>query len=507
MITYMYRMPEQAMNGYENKNKNKGAAPSDDEGWVYPDPAWHAGAGGRVNYGYDVRSRTRTAPPKGGESAPPQGGQMRDVRRQNGGNYVPPGRPARTAAPSGNAAQGMPRGRSQGSVPPGQGSPGRPPQGAPYQNGAPRRPSGTASPRPGIRADAGGKKTSGVHPAAIAVFAAVLLIIFILIILLIPKGKKNVEAASVPTEEPTTPVTVEAEPEDPPEPERPVRTYASRTDDTVKFGDEISCRNGILIDLETNTIIAEKGGDDRIAPASMTKVLTALVAMENCTDPDDTFEMPYEVLAPLFAEGASVAGFDTGEKVTVRDMLYGALLPSGADGTGGLAFYTAGSAEAFADLMNKKCAELGLTGSHFVTSSGLDADGHYSTCHDIAVIFEAAMDNEEVARAMGTPEYTTSKTDKHPDGIELHHTLLYERLEGSEEFDEKIEVIAGKTGYTDHALNCLVTMAEVKSTGKRYVFVCAGGDGKWAPIFDTIHVYRKYLGVHYDAEFVPKSQR
>ena len=117
------------------------------------------------------------------------------------------------------------------------------------------------------------------------------------------------------------------------------------------------------------------------------------------------------------------------------------------------------------------------------------------------------MDNPDIAAALGSAEYTTAPTEQHPEGIKLMHTLLYERLEGSEEFDDKIEVIGGKTGYTDEAGNCLVTMAKVLSTGKRYIFVCAGGDGKWAPVYDTIHVYRNYLGEHFDGEYVPKYLR
>ena len=84
----------------------------------------------------------------------------------------------------------------------------------------------------------------------------------------------------------------------------------------------------------------------------------------------------------------------------------------------------------------------------------------------MARIMEAAMDNADVATALGAAEYITTKTTEHPDGIELHHTLLYERLDGKEEFDGKIEVIGGKTGYTDEARNCLVTMARVVETGK-----------------------------------------
>jgi D-alanyl-D-alanine carboxypeptidase (penicillin-binding protein 5/6) len=339
----------------------------------------------------------------------------------------------------------------------------------------------------------------------IVVAAIIVILILIAALIIIPKLGKG-SAAPLETEEQVITETLpETEPE--PEPQLPPYTYASRNADTKQLGDEISCAHAILIDVESNTVIAEKGGDEKIFPASMTKVMTALAAVGKCDDLNDTFTMTAEIVAPLFQANATVAGFSPGEVITVKDLLYGAILPSGADGTGGLAEYTSGSEAAFAAVMNEKCTELGLKGTHFSNASGLHAEDHYSTCHDIAIIFEAAMDDPDIAPALGSAEYVTTKTTEHPDGLELHHTLLYERLEGSEEFDEKIEVIGGKTGYTDEAGNCLVTMAKVASTGKRYVFVCAGGNGKWAPVFDTIHVYRNYLGEHYDGEFVPKSQR
>lgn len=445
-------------------DKNSRNTP-DGEGWVYPDrrpapPRTQRGGGKPHAYGYDPRAAGRER-----------------VRAQNGGGTRPA--PQRTAP--------------------------KPPvhtRNAPMQgmSGARRTPQSFGSTaRPGIRQSEPQKKSRGW----LAVAALIALLILVLVIISV---KSRRDPAPVPAE--TEPQITETDPpETEPEPPAPVYTYAERTDKTVQLGDEISCTHAILIDVDSNTVVAEKGGDDKIFPASMTKVMTALVAVEKCGSLDDTFTMTNEIAGKMYEAGASVAGFSPGEVITVKDLLYGSLLPSGGDGTEGLAEVIAGSEAEFSKLMNEKVAELGLKGTHFVTASGLHDDNHYSTCHDIAIIMKAAMDNETVAAALGSAEYVTTKTEQHPEGIELHHTLLYERLEGSEEFDEKIEVIGGKTGFTGEAGNCLVTMARVKSTGKRYIFVCAGGDSKWPPVFDTIHVYRKYLGETYDGEFVPKSQR
>lgn len=446
------------------------------DGWVYPEKPHSAP---RNTYGYDAK---------------------REVKSRNAQNR-PPSRNtplSRSQAPRGAAPSAV---RERPVAPSHSGN-------APYKggSGARRTPMQFGSaPRAGVRTheappDPQNRKKIIAISLVIAVIAIVMVFIF-------PKLGKTVEMPE--RAESDTVMTEETVPETEPEPEVPAKTYtyATRTDATVQLGAEISCTRGILIDVGENRIIAEKGGDEVMYPASMTKVMTALAAVEKCQNPGSTFTMTNEIVGPLFQANASVAGFAPGEVLTFKDLLYGAILPSGADGTGGLAELVAGSEAAFADVMNAKAAELGLKNTHFTNASGLHGAEHYSTCHEIAIIFEAAMDNETVAAALGSAEYITSKTEQHPDGIELHHTLLFERLDGSEEFDGKIEVIGGKTGYTDEAGNCLVTMARVKETGKTYVFVCAGGENKWKPVFDTIHVYRKYLGVQYDGEYVPKSQR
>ena len=494
------------MNGRENEDlREQRRRERDDEGWVYPErmPGGRFGEQSGSSYGYNVRGArpARRMPPQGAparQTPPPArtgaaaGGARRTAPPQNYGRAPAGYRPgAQGAVPPQSVRRAAPQGRGQ-----------IPPQ---NRGAAPgRRPASGGPPyRAGIRTPEGSVPEKKINYKLIAVIA--LIAFFLILAIIIVSGKRGKGAEEKPAPVSEAVVSGTEAPETEPEPPRSV--YAERTADTKQLGTEISCTHAILIDVDENRVVAEKGGDERIFPASMTKVMTALVAADKCADLNSTFTMTYEIVAPLLEQNATSAGFTPGEVITVRDLLYGALLPSGADGTGGLAVYTSGSEAAFADEMNKKCAELGLTGTHFMNASGLHNDLHYSTCHDIALIFKAAMENADIAAAAGAAEYVTTKTAEHPEGIELHHTLFYERLEGREEFDGKIEVIGGKTGYTDEAGNCLVTMAKVLSTGKRYIFVCAGGDGKWAPVFDTIHVYRNYCGEHYDGEFIPKSQK
>ncbi|MBR4071183.1 MAG: D-alanyl-D-alanine carboxypeptidase, partial [Clostridia bacterium] len=258
---------------------------------------------------------------------------------------------------------------------------------------------------------------------------------------------------------------------------------------------DIDSSHGILINLRNNTVIAEKNGNERMYPASMTKILTLIVAYENVDDLNDTFTFDFDIVNDAYLAGASVAGFTTGETVTIRDLLYGTVLPSGADATTALAQYIAGDEVAFAALMNKKAKEIGMTNSHFVTASGLHDDDHYSTCEDMALALKYAIATPELREILGTYTYTTSKTPEHPDGIMLFSTM-YTKMKGDEAGDTYVQ--GGKTGYTPEAHNCLASFAakceeeDAELTAPQYILVTGGGIGEYAAIYDAINSYKKY---------------
>lgn len=267
--------------------------------------------------------------------------------------------------------------------------------------------------------------------------------------------------------------------------------YAVSTKDTISLNGIINSDYGILIDVEANEIVAEKASDAMIYPASMTKIMTLIVAYEENKDNlYDTFQMTHEIINPLHQANASVAGFEAGHKVTIEDLLYGAILPSGADATDALAIYTSGSIEGFVDLMNKKATSLGLSHTHFKNPSGLHDPDHYSTPHEIALILEYAMSIDYCRTVLSTYKYTAKNTTElHPDGLPLVSTM-FSRMRGDE--SGVATVLGGKTGYTNEGLNCLASFADVD--GKEYILVTAHVADKYGPIYDCINVYSTIFG-------------
>ena len=274
-------------------------------------------------------------------------------------------------------------------------------------------------------------------------------------------------------------------------PETPVTaSLSTETDATQTLDLELYSEHAILIDLETNTVIAEKDPDAKIYPASMTKVMTALVACEQITDWDATFTMTQAIIDPLFLSDATMAGFVNGEEVNMTDLVYGALLPSGAEATEALAQTVAGSTEGFVALMNEKAAELGLTNTHFVNDSGLHDEEHYTTVREMAVILEAAMANERCRAALSAVSYTSAPTTQNPEGVAMLNKFLY-RIEQYELGDAAVE--GAKTGFTSQAMNCCASFGTA-ANGKPVVCVTAHA---WTGDFcveDHAALYTQYCG-------------
>lgn len=244
----------------------------------------------------------------------------------------------------------------------------------------------------------------------------------------------------------------------------------------------------VLVDINHSEILAGRKYRDKIYPASMTKVMTLIVAVDNLDNLEEPFTMTAEIIGPLYSQQASMAGFAPGEQICAKDLLYGVILPSGADACVGIATLVAGSEEKFVELMNQKCGEMGLKNTHFTNTSGLYDENHYTTPEEMAMIMEYAMSNELCREVLSTYQYTTAATPEHPEGIPLTSTM-FSRMYGNEV--KGVNILAGKTGYTDEAGCCLVSYAERGE--ERYVAVTAKAGGKWNVIFDDFYLYGKYI--------------
>ena len=226
---------------------------------------------------------------------------------------------------------------------------------------------------------------------------------------------------------------------------------------------EINSEHAILYNRNDNTVLYEKNSKEKTSIASMTKIMTAIVAIENIKNLEDKVTLSYKDFEGLAEANAAVAGFQAGEDVTYKDLLYGLMLPSGADAAQALTRNIAGSTEKYMEMMNQKAKELGCQNTHFVNPVGLDDENHYSTVEEVAKIFEYAIQNKEFLEIIKTKKYTTSNG-------RLTFTSTIEKAKSR--FGLTMDyIIGGKTGTTGDAGYCLATIANYN--GVDYLLVTA----------------------------------
>lgn len=281
------------------------------------------------------------------------------------------------------------------------------------------------------------------------------------------------------------PDPIEAEPE--PE-ERPFALSATQNTAQIT-GDEYPSEFIVFADAESGEILAERNSDRRMYPASMTKVLTLLVAAEHMPEKTGTFTMTREAADYCYVNKCSVVGYEVGEQIPVIELFYGCILCSGADACLGLAECSAGSHEAFTVWMNEKLEELGLSETtRFTNCVGIYDDEHYTTARDMAAILRAAMQDEFCRTVLTTPIYMSEPTPEHPEGQVLSNWFL-RRVETQD--SGGVTVLGGKKGYVTQSGNCAASCG-TDEAGHTYLCVTGKGGTEWQVVRQHAALFRQY---------------
>lgn len=225
----------------------------------------------------------------------------------------------------------------------------------------------------------------------------------------------------------------------------------------------VSASSAILIEADTKTVIGEKNADVRMPMASTTKIMSALVAIENA---DITKSVAVSSQA-VGVEGSSVYLYE-GEKLTLEDLIYAMMLESANDAAAAIAIEVGGSIEGFAQLMNKKASELGLKDTRFTNPHGLDDQEHYTTAHDLAIIAVAAMENPTFKQIVSTYKKTIPLNETEGVRLLINHNKLLKGYDGA---------VGIKTGYTKKSGRCLVSAAE--KDGVKLICVTLNAPNDW----------------------------
>lgn len=230
----------------------------------------------------------------------------------------------------------------------------------------------------------------------------------------------------------------------------------------------LNTRSCIVLDRLSKTVLYGKNEYNKVKMASTTKIMTATIIIENCN-----LEETVEISKKAANTGGSRLGLKTGDKITIKDLLYGLMLRSGNDAAVALAETCAGSIVDFSNLMNKKANELGLVNTHFESPHGLDSDGHYTTAYELALLSDYALKNKTFLQIVGTSNYTIT-INGYPKSLTNTNELLG-NLNG---------VYGIKTGFTNGANRCLVTAC--KRNDMDIICVVLGCDTKKFRTSDSI---------------------
>ena len=241
---------------------------------------------------------------------------------------------------------------------------------------------------------------------------------------------------------------------------------------SVSFASEVNLNSeaAILVEISTGRIIYEKNSTKKLYPASTTKILTAILVIENC-NLNDLVTVRQSALDNI-PTGYVTCNLQVGEELSVKDLLYALMIPSANDAAYVLAEHVAGSVDNFSVMMNDKAREIGCKTTHFVNPNGIHDDSHYSTAYDLYLLANYAMKNETFRNLVAATEYTLPATEKYPNEDRILKTTNELLNKNSRNYYYK-NAIGIKTGYTSKAGNCLV--AASSRDGLEFIAVVLNG--------------------------------
>lgn len=244
---------------------------------------------------------------------------------------------------------------------------------------------------------------------------------------------------------------------------------------------DITAKNVILYNLNDNDILYDKESDEKVEIASLTKIMTTIVAIENIDDLDETVEIKSDVFDGL--TGYATAGLKIGDKVTYRDLLYGIMLPSGADCVNAIILNVSGSKDKYIKLMNDKAKELDLKNTKFDNAIGMDSQNNYSTAKDLATLLNYALKNETFKTIYTTKKYTIKSTN-----LTMKSTLV---TYSKSELDTN-NILGAKSGFTDGAGVCLASIAKMEDVNYLLVVLGSSTINHANAIKDSLTIYNYY---------------
>jgi len=247
--------------------------------------------------------------------------------------------------------------------------------------------------------------------------------------------------------------------------------------------DDITAESGLLCGSGGSSLLYEKNAFEKLNPASTTKIMTCLIALEK-GDLDKTVTVGNEI--DISEAGVSLAGLKKGDKITLRQLLFALMLPSGGDAANAIAVAVSGSIDSFVSEMNDRAAKIGAVDTHFVNAEGLTDPGHYTTAYDMYLILHEAMKNDTFRKIAGTSSYTAEYTAS--DGSAVKKTWKNTNLYLIDKADEPsgLSPVAGKTGTTLAAGSCLALVSRTKSGAEYYSVILKAS--KRAALYDDMNI-------------------